>query len=262
MIMDCTTCHTPVFKVPPLPDISFIPAILATNTAPKSHEEHFIRKAIDTSKLALSQIDQIIVKVKQTLEFITLHREECSRRTELYQHALSKARFLPDEVLSEIFLHAVADQAKGMAPLTYDMQHMILKVCKRWHAVALASPRIWAVLPCIGINNTGSQSMEMIFHRLEKALKLSRSVPLRVCFKSLTSQTDPIVKTLLPYSDRFDHLEVNGFLFSLHDLALQISGNLALLKSIRILLWADSWRDEKELSLPLSPFLDAPSLAK
>ncbi|KAF8907115.1 hypothetical protein CPB85DRAFT_1312360 [Mucidula mucida] len=116
----------------------------------------------------------------------------------------SPVRALPGEVLSEILLHYIAlSQSRQRTVFreivaSYRTHSLILQVCRRWRATALADPRLWTTIPLIGSGEdfdddeeeedsfahpmiTGSpQERAAYWKALEKTLHQTSSLPLQI----------------------------------------------------------------------------------
>ncbi|PPR07874.1 hypothetical protein CVT24_005611 [Panaeolus cyanescens] len=104
-----------------------------------------------------------------------------------YKSVISPIRRLPDEMLGEIFLHAMFS-TKRLAPNPKEAPLVLTLVCKRWSRVAKATPRLWSKLHIVFPSRPSPSSTispdnsESVLHQyasgVKRWLELSRDAPL------------------------------------------------------------------------------------
>ncbi|THU96893.1 hypothetical protein K435DRAFT_663697, partial [Dendrothele bispora CBS 962.96] len=76
-----------------------------------------------------------------------LERIECERRAiqelvDTHRASLAPARTVPDDVLSEIFMHCLPETYNATRSLS-EAPLLLGQVCRRWREVSLSTPRLW-----------------------------------------------------------------------------------------------------------------------
>ncbi|PFH49360.1 hypothetical protein AMATHDRAFT_119061, partial [Amanita thiersii Skay4041] len=70
-------------------------------------------------------------------------KSQYARHRDRYISALAPIKKLPYEMLSEIFLHCVANVPATFPLQRTDMRLILCHVCAVWRHVALNEPRLW-----------------------------------------------------------------------------------------------------------------------
>ncbi|KAJ3880495.1 hypothetical protein F5051DRAFT_303633, partial [Lentinula edodes] len=88
-----------------------------------------------------------LARLRDVITFLSTSQEALARRMEDVKSLVAPINALPDEILAEILrMHFVA-QMEEIRYRSYGRIRIPLgftRVCRRWRAVALESPRIWA----------------------------------------------------------------------------------------------------------------------
>ncbi|KAJ7642586.1 hypothetical protein DFH06DRAFT_1427171 [Mycena polygramma] len=108
---------------------------------------------------------------------------------------VSGARRLPHDMLSEIFMASLPlTQYASMKSL--DSPLLLSHICRAWRNLALSMPRLWASLR---IDTPRTSTSE----RVTSWLARSGNLPLSI---SSSSTTTPMLKSLLEYAPRWEHI--------------------------------------------------------
>ncbi|KAJ7649907.1 hypothetical protein FB45DRAFT_731167, partial [Roridomyces roridus] len=106
--------------------------LLLSNNTPSDSQIATISTALDRARRELT-------RVQDALAILTAQHTEL--KDFLQKHGSVVSRRLPNEMLSEIFLHCVD------AAATFDPVHngawVLARVCRRWRSVALTTSELW-----------------------------------------------------------------------------------------------------------------------
>ncbi|KAG6908909.1 hypothetical protein DXG01_002790 [Tephrocybe rancida] len=116
--------------------------------------------------------------------------------------ALAPHRFIPPEILEQIFLSLLPrGQTEGttLPPALDIMPWLLGQVCSRWRSLSRAMPMLWGIIH-IDLSN-GCTTTEVLRRALE-ALPVVSSISLKV-----TDASRSTANSLIPYLSRIDELE-------------------------------------------------------
>ena len=124
------------------------PQTLGACIVPLPSEVDHIRNIISGAESDLFQLETEVARVQVVLRHLSRQLDETRTKITVHKALLSPIRRLPDELLSEIFIHCLPDQRKmdakhdsfriGEAPL------LLGSVCGRWRVVSLATQELWS----------------------------------------------------------------------------------------------------------------------
>lgn len=117
--------------------------------AEKAHVSH----SLSDLQHLLDRHNFELARLRDVITFLSTSQEALARRMEDVKSLVAPINALPDEILAEILrMHFVA-QMEEIRYRSYGRIRIPLgftRVCKRWRAVALESPRIWADVTAFG----------------------------------------------------------------------------------------------------------------
>ncbi|CAA7270295.1 unnamed protein product [Cyclocybe aegerita] len=170
-------------ELPPTPERSPIACLLTHNDPPGSHERGIARQVIASSLSTLQQVEAVMV-----------------------QNVLSISRHLPNDVLSEIFLHITANYKDSKT--WCEEIWAITQVSRRWRLAALLMPRLWTVFPTFDAElRKGGRNL----YPLHTSLERSGSVPFNLTvehFDCNFPSEKPFLECILPHLHRVEHLNL------------------------------------------------------
>ena len=139
-------------------------------------------------------------------------------------------------ILEKIFLHFV-NSKRGT--LSHTPPWVLGQVCRRWRAIALATPDLWAHLPSILLGTLTKHDVDRIFTCLSELLRRCSGIPITFFLRNeITDPMDyPIIDLLVAHCGQWEDvsLEVSGItirrffktegqLNSLHSLEFSLRG--------------------------------------
>ncbi|KAF8213533.1 hypothetical protein K438DRAFT_1661719 [Mycena galopus ATCC 62051] len=209
---------------------------------PPASVAHFLHSAAPLgnmeSSIAISHIEKLesqIAMLDEAIAALELRRADLLQSVKLHKAVLSAVRRMPPEILGEIFSHAtfevqLADIETQSAPWLFT------RVCRRWSAVALATPALWSTI-FLDINeNIGQGAVSLTKLCLER----STNVPLTVSIRAECEvhSPHPILDAVLASSERWRTAELIMEVPLLQ--MTSIRGRLSALTTLVILMILDS----------------------
>jgi len=236
--------------------------LTTTNDPPTEDEVGVVHAVIDADKVSIDQIDKILDDLSNLQKMVYSRRTQYTQRTDQHKQILKPHRYLPSEVLCEIFRHILFDMRANFG--SANSPHRILgKVCHRWRNILFSNPRLWTMLPDFDLNIfwTRRQAFNSM---LRTALHLSRSAPLNVAIQNVEPSNfapHPALTTLLPFSDRYRRLSLSILYHYLPQLA-SVRGKLGGLRSLDLHIYMDArvGFPDSMCPLPVNLFDNAPNL--
>ena len=178
--------------------------LLKSNVAPSDAEIITIRALITEAEVRIEELRHNDFPASQAtesrlLEFILVHKA-----------LLSPVRYLPSEVVQEIFLH-YSDYGMTNPPI-YMVPWHLGHISHRWRKIALSLPTLWDSIPGIFLNvksHSNPSYVRAITHLMERSgtsptLKLHISYP--AWLKKIPRT--PIFKTVVRHSERLESLSM------------------------------------------------------
>ncbi|EMD34532.1 hypothetical protein CERSUDRAFT_117376 [Gelatoporia subvermispora B] len=103
---------------------------------------------------------------------------------------------LPNEILAEVFMHAIADDRQKVFPKSedslrsrHDVLLNIMLTCRKWKAVALAAPRLW---------DTVYIRKETRILVIQRFIERSKAIDLKLYMRLKTARTLAVVSQYAP----------------------------------------------------------------
>jgi hypothetical protein len=267
--------------------------LLRHNNLPSEPELQEAFELRSKSQEDLLQVDTKIQRLRKKRAGIQKSIDKCNT-------ILSPARRLLPDVLREIFYHCLPDDRNPTLSAT-EAPVLLTRVCSIWRAVALTSPLIWARLhislpgnPCLSPGFESRLSSAAIAKRYQvfsKAMELrclavkdwltrAGTCPLSISLsypmglieaaddsvddREAYDVTEPLFQQILPFSQRWKHVELSMPFSIYKKLETLISGDaLPLLNSLRGNMSLDDIGFEHPDSDPVPVrFLEAPNLQR
>jgi hypothetical protein len=180
------------------------------------------------------ELDKEMARIKEVLTRISSRRKEICAEIEQHETLLSPVRRLPDELLSEIFIHCLPSLPtfpESSEALTYQTPLLLAQICSRWRAVALATPAIWSDIRAFRVDPWRTVRSKDIIALLKTFLRKSGRHPLSLALRDGCPNAQ--VDAALPFRDRWQYLELSLSSESIDALA-PIRGALSSLRSLTV----------------------------
>ena len=246
---------------------SAIPDLLKTNDPPCSTRRTEIESALDEQNARLVEIEATMTRLQKTLANLFTERRQVQQRIVDYKMILHPIRRIPRDVLDEIFIwlvneDAVVNENGEDEECSYDLREPIWSlphVSRQWRDSALSFPRLWSTVRVDLSSPKSSKKLPHAAFILGVQLQRSNHYPLSVAIYSDDnefSSTDPILQALLPTSDRWENLYLDVPVESFDAFRL-LPTSFPLLSCLQ--LWVDEF-DETAVSSPSTMFQFCPNL--
>ncbi|KAJ7051978.1 hypothetical protein C8F01DRAFT_1376350 [Mycena amicta] len=267
--MACASCaFDPSLLPPSATQLETLYSLLRVNsTPPPSTEAHF-RHVVESGPASLAQYDEQIEALREKMDRLSAERKLLATYIDASGSILtSYIRRLPTELLADI-IEMCAHQSPEKYELCDDdteeselhrlaKSHLLIlsKVCARWHAIIMNTPRFWSTIAIDAeywTTSVAGRNLDL----LQVVLLRSGAYPLDLEIAAATSfsgEIGPRVLTLLAeHSSRWRRAFLNVDTVAETALA-SVQGRLPLLETLEFQAWS---------SLNLRVFYDAPRLRK
>ncbi|KAF9024618.1 hypothetical protein BDZ89DRAFT_114669 [Hymenopellis radicata] len=155
--MTCSQCgHAPPEQLETLPEATLtrIKELLASNVAPHGAEKAQLSELLLRTQTYDIALDTRIAELHASLEDLLAQKTQTKQRLLDVQTILHPKRYIPPEILADIFDHAVSDAAdtpldsvrdgRFADSLSMSAPHWVVShVSSHWRRTALTTPRIW-----------------------------------------------------------------------------------------------------------------------
>ena len=239
---------------------------------PKSPLRHLLKSNLALSDSEIITIRVLITDAENRIE--ELHRRfptrnSASQRTEsqllkfieTHKALLSPVRYLPSEILQEIFLHyrgwGILNAPLAMIP--WRLGH----ISHRWREIALSLPSLWDDIPCIDISSI-SHAKRSCVRALTYLIQRSGTSPtlkIHIGYSPLNKKSIgyPILKVITLHSERIEYLSMP--IFDIHPTMQELKERLPNLRILALNFSSTSTNDRVEVQ-SLDIFKTVPALRR
>ena len=185
--------------------------LLKSNAAPSDSEVIAIRAWITEAEASIEELHRRFPTGDHASQAI---ESQLLKTIEAHRALLSPVRYLPSEILQEIFLY-YADKRGPISTMPWRLGH----ISHRWRRIALSLPSLWDNIPKIYLSESGSERsyVRALICLLQRSgasptlkLNISRQTSafggLRKGYESPTS----IVKKIILHSERIEQLRIEA----------------------------------------------------
>ena len=227
---------------PRLPPVPFLATVTATLAAEEGHlysllkplfkagfkrsshthvSEQLLRSNVppsDSERAAVCDVvaivEEEIVQLQQKLTFSHRRRHRlCALKKRLRVHnaVLSPIRWVPPEVLEQIFQHCTWQFIPDQNCHWRELPWAISQVCRSWRHITLNLPCLWNHIPiCLEDDTWANLEAQASFFK--RILTRSRHQPLYLYVQAPFKEYDwhPLVNELIPHSERVEELTIES----------------------------------------------------
>ncbi|KAF8192680.1 hypothetical protein K438DRAFT_854773 [Mycena galopus ATCC 62051] len=118
------------------------------------------------NRARIADLETQIMEMERSL--ISLQEERITLQVGLTYPVLT----LPNEIVSEIFLHFLPDFPKRPPPIGLLSPYLLCQICRHWRRIAFATPALWSAIS-LSFGKIGRFPQKLRY--LDTALKLSCS---------------------------------------------------------------------------------------
>ncbi|KAJ7487315.1 hypothetical protein B0H11DRAFT_2015205 [Mycena galericulata] len=173
----------------------------------------------------IEDLEGEISTLKESISKLRAKQKRARKRLNAYKYPILT---LPDEMISEIFLHFIPPYPRCPPRTGRKSPLHLTHICRKWRVIALATPALWRAVSLGGLN-----SSEDHVRFLEAWLSRSGTFPLSI---QMHDDTPAISKAKLeavgPHRARLEHVDVH--VESLTMLLPLAAGPLPLLRTLEI----------------------------
>lgn len=202
-------------------------SVIETNYNPSQEDIVHLKTLLAEPQLQLSQLESEIARLNDQLESLFFKRASVKGYIEAHRALLSPVRRLPEETLSEIFIHCLPEDHYAVRDLS-EAPLLLTAISRQWRQTAIGTPALWKSLHIFLPWGISTQCAEKRTIGSSLWLKRSGSLPLYISLSMETPLFDGrrrlrgsamewihtfIAETMSKYSHRIKELsfmESNG----------------------------------------------------
>ena len=186
--------------------------LLKSNAAPSDSEVIAIRALITDAEASVEELHRRFPTRDHASQAI---KSQLLKTIEAHRALLSPVRYLPSEILQEIFLHYADDLGPNVtiATIPWRLGH----ISHRWRKIALSLPSLWDNIPKIYLSKPGLERsyVRALVYLLRRSgtsptlkLNISRQSGGWIYRKEYKSPTS-IIKRIMLHSERIEQLRID-----------------------------------------------------
>ncbi|KAF7980862.1 hypothetical protein HWV62_36525 [Athelia sp. TMB] len=213
-------------------------ALLYSNLPPSTlGQSNAARQTLQEAQNYLHDVDKNILQISAALQRLLEKRTVLHNYVEAHKGIISSLRKVPNEILSEVFVHALPTfpfkMSENQIPLLFE------RVCKRWKDISRSTPALWSYISLEDHGrNIGNIDRDLKY--ISTCLARSGEYPLSI---SLIGPTDfdpvtkypenryPALVMLAAHSERWRRLTLRVPMEAARKLEM-VKGRLSLLSSL------------------------------
>lgn len=209
---------------------TLVPHLLHSNLPPSDSERTAVCDVI-------AVVQEEIVQLQHKRTYSQQKRRRLSQCTEIlhiHNAVLSPIRWVPPEVLEQIFQHCTWQFIPGQNCHWRELPWAISQVSRIWRQVALNLPFLWNRLP-IHLGDGTWANLDALATFLRGLLQRSRNAPLYLYVYAPFKEYDwhPLIDALVPHSERIEELTIESSTITMN--AFQtIKGRLPSLRKLTL----------------------------
>jgi hypothetical protein len=101
------------------------------------------RAALAADRARIADLNAQILELESSLQSLKENRELVQSRLNAYTYPVLT---LPNEVVSEIFVHVLPVYPKCPPPIGHLSPNLLCQICQKWRSIALTTPAIWRAI--------------------------------------------------------------------------------------------------------------------
>ena len=213
-------------------NVAHAPELLLHSNLPPSDSERAVVCDV------VAAVEEEIVQLQQKPpKFSPRRRRRLSQCTELlrvHNAVLSPIRWVPPEVLEEIFRHCTWPDILDQNCHWRELPWAISQVCRTWRDITLNLPCLWNRTPIhLGDNTLANLDAQASF--LTGLLARSRNAPLYLHVQAPFKEYDwhPLINALAPHSERVEELTIKSSAVTMNAFR-KFKGRLPLLRKLTL----------------------------
>ncbi|KAK7031823.1 F-box domain-containing protein [Favolaschia claudopus] len=169
---------------------------------------------MEQDRALFAQMEAEILDIEAQMAALVQSRRAVRDAQELIWERLQSYKYpvlsLPNEIVAEIFVHAIPPYPDLPVPRTCPST-VLTQICRQWREIAIGTPQLWRTINLVAQNlpipQGRSFDSQQAFSQASLWLKRSGSCLLSVHAEDLT----PALPVLLPERARWEHLKLSVF---------------------------------------------------
>ena len=232
---------------------NLVPHLLHSNLPPSDSERAAVCNIV-------AVVQEEIARLQCKPDFLQHRRRRLSQCTELlrvHSAVLSPIRWVPTEVLEQIFQYCTWKYTPGRDCHWQELPWAISQVCRAWRDITLNLPFLWNRLP-IHLRNDTWPNLDGAATFLKTLLERSRNAPLHLYIYAPFKEYDwhPLINVVVLHSERVQELMIQSSSITMQAFQ-KIKGRLPLLRKLTL---SKVSRPVQAGALIIDIFEDAPLL--
>ena len=228
--------------------------LLHSNLPPSDSERAAVCNVVAVIEAEMAQLQQ-----RKTMFSQQKRRSlsKCTKLLQLHTAVLSPIRWIPTEILEQIFQYCGWQYIPGRKCHWRELPWAISQVCRTWRKITSNLPCLWNRLPiCLGEDTLTNLDAQAAF--LTGILARSRNAPLYLYIYAPFKKYGwhPLIDALLPHSKRVEELAIESSIITM-DAFQKFKGRLPLLRKITL---SKELRQNSWTTILIDIFEDAPLL--
>ncbi|KAF7343916.1 F-box domain-containing protein [Mycena venus] len=169
---------------------------------------NLMRSDMEADRKRLSDIDAHILELERSLSALLAEKEVVRERLDSYRYPVLT---LPNEIVSEIFVHFLPPYPDCPPLLGFLSPTMLTHICRKWRGVALATPMLWRAIKFSDPFITYQRQVQIY----DLWIRRSGSFPLSVVMDNYCfAVSAEMIPAIVAHRARWEHLK-----FYLHSLS-------------------------------------------
>ncbi|KAJ7764665.1 hypothetical protein B0H14DRAFT_367701 [Mycena olivaceomarginata] len=186
-------------ELPSSPDFTHL---LRSNDIPLNSDIPFIRNIISNGQTRLDELNDQIESLQAKLAQLTQTRSEIAENVRQHRAALHPVRYVPPELICEIFLLVLLSADEDSANRA-TVPWCLSLVCRSWRQAALSYPPLWCSIILHSYPTRDPLTMT------ETQLLRSRNLPLDISWQTDKSVDFRLLESVVAHCGRWRTLRLN-----------------------------------------------------
>ncbi|KAJ7087032.1 hypothetical protein C8R43DRAFT_1244879 [Mycena crocata] len=161
---------------------------------------------LEADRTRLESVEAEIELLERGLVQLRIERASIRERLDTYKYPVLT---LPNEIVSEIFLHFLPSYPECPSPAGLSSPTLLTHICQKWRQIALTTPYLWRA---ILFPSDFVPSAQRMAQRINSWLERSCVCPVSISFDSNPFDLEEgHLQTLIPHRLRWEYLELGIF---------------------------------------------------
>ncbi|KAJ7875458.1 hypothetical protein B0H13DRAFT_2550128 [Mycena leptocephala] len=155
---------------------------------------------LEADRARVTDLEAQILHLERSLSALRNEKTRAQERLDSYKYPVLT---LPNEIVSEIFVHFLPTYPRFPSQTGILSPTMLTQICRTWREIALGTPALWSVM-----SDNADPSSLLQAHVFNIWLNRSRSCPLSLQFGLGRLEITPVLEFMVPHRARWERLEL------------------------------------------------------